>query len=183
MKKSLVSAATTLGLTSVMMLSASSAFAANDLTINGAVSDQTCEVKIDGNTTNPTILLPTVSTAELATAGSEAGEKTFSLGISGCTAQPNDVDIKTKFVSKTGASNKGNLVNSMPNGAENVQIQLKDSQGNPIDLTSTQLVDGLTLPANSESASADFTVGYISETGGATAGEVEAVLQYAVQYD
>lgn len=46
----------------------------NTITFLGEVSDQTCEVAINGNAANPSVLLPTVSTAQLATAGSVAGE-------------------------------------------------------------------------------------------------------------
>src|SRR6516225_7232631 len=72
------------------------AFAASANTINfqGEVTTQTCAVTVNGNAANPTVLLPTVSTADLSATGSVAGLTSFTIGVTGCTAQASATPIK-----------------------------------------------------------------------------------------
>nr|MBA2814699.1 putative fimbrial protein SthA [Candidatus Pantoea persica] len=64
-----------------------SAFAASDNTINfqGEIAEETCSVTVNGNTTSPLVLMPTVSASELTTKGNIAGQTTFTVGLTGCT--------------------------------------------------------------------------------------------------
>ncbi|MGH1382847.1 MAG: fimbrial protein [Shewanella xiamenensis] len=156
------------------------AHANNTITFLGEVSDQTCEVAINGATANPTVLLPTVSTADLATAGSVAGETPFTLSVSGCTINATQaLPIKTVFVgnSVTVAGNLGNT-----GTATNVSLQILDAVGgNAVDLTGVATVDGLNVAAGDSTASHDFAVQYYAE-GAATAGTVVSSVQYAISY-
>ncbi|GGM90398.1 fimbrial protein [Shewanella xiamenensis] len=156
------------------------AHANNTITFLGEVSDQTCEVAINGATANPTVLLPTVSTADLATAGSVAGETPFTLSVSGCTINATQaLPIKTVFVgnSVTAAGNLGNT-----GTATNVSLQILDAVGgNAVDLTGVATVDGLNVAAGDSTASHDFAVQYYAE-GAATAGTVVSSVQYAISY-
>ena len=75
----------------------------------------------------------------------------------------------------------GNLGNT--GTATNVALQLLDSVGGTsINLTAGSAVEGLNVAAGADSASHDFAVQYISETGSATAGRVISSVQYAVSY-
>lgn len=156
------------------------AHANNTITFLGEVSDQTCEVAINGATANPTVLLPTVSTADLAAAGSVAGETPFTLSVSGCTINATQaLPIKTVFVgnSVTVAGNLGNT-----GSATNVSLQILDAVGgNAVDLTGVATVDGLNVAAGDSTASHDFAVQYYAE-GAATAGTVVSSVQYAISY-
>lgn len=156
------------------------AHANNTITFLGEVSDQTCEVAINGATANPTVLLPTVSTADLAAAGSVAGETPFTLSVSGCTINATQaLPIKTVFVgnSVTVAGNLGNT-----GSATNVSLQILDAVGgNAVDLTGVATVDGLNVAAGDSTASHDFAVQYYAE-GVATAGTVVSSVQYAISY-
>ncbi|MDT3295786.1 fimbrial protein [Shewanella sp. SP2S2-6] len=156
------------------------AHANNTITFLGEVSDQTCEVAINGATANPTVLLPTVSTADLAVAGSVAGETPFTLSVSGCTINATQaLPIKTVFVgnSVTAAGNLGNT-----GTATNVSLQILDAVGgNAVDLTGVATVDGLNVAAGDSTASHDFAVQYYAE-GAATAGTVVSSVQYAISY-
>ncbi|MGI2091066.1 fimbrial protein [Shewanella oncorhynchi] len=153
----------------------------NTITFLGEVSDQTCEVAINGNAANPSVLLPTVSTAQLATAGSVAGETPFTISVSGCTVNATQaLPIKTVFLGNN-ITTAGNLGNT--GTATNVALQLLDSVGGTsINLTAGSAVEGLNVAAGADSASHDFAVQYISETGSATAGRVISSVQYAVSY-
>jgi major type 1 subunit fimbrin (pilin) len=161
------------------------AFAASANTINfqGEVTDQTCSVTINGNEANPTVLLPTVPSSSLIAAGATAGLTTFTVGVSGCTPMAQSQAIKTVFVGNQVTSG-GNLGNT--GTATNVALQLLDPQSpsSPFDLSSVSgyAADGLTLAADTSSASYDYAVQYITETGGATAGSVLGSVQYALSY-
>ena len=153
----------------------------NTISFAGEVSDQTCEVAINGNAATPLVLLPTVSTVELATAGAVAGETPFTLSVSGCTVNATKaLPIKTVFYSNNITAG-GNLVNT--GSATNVALQILESVGGAgIDLTIGNAIDGLNVAAGESSASHDFAVRYISETGSATAGRVISTVQYLITY-
>lgn len=179
MKKSVISMATSLVL-STAFLASGVASANNTITFNGEVTDQTCSVMVNGNDSNPIVLLETVAAAQLEEAGSTAGAKTFSVGITGCTAPQAQVDVTTVFVAN-GVTDNGNLLST--GTAENVALQIMDTEGNPVNLSSEANLSGLVLEADSTSASAEFGVAYISENGNATPGSVTGALQYSVVYN
>ncbi|MFJ2364010.1 fimbrial protein [Pseudomonas sp. NPDC087697] len=164
------------------------AFAAsgNTISFKGQVSDQTCQVSVNGNAANPIILLPTVAASDLSAVGSTAGQTPFTIAVSGCTAPTSGLAIKTTFLGKdvTTAGNLGNSSGATKGGATNVQIQLMDADkgGKPVVLNGITSVAGLALAAGEQTASHDFAVRYISETGGATAGTVSASAQYSLDY-
>lgn len=160
--------------------SAAMAAGPNTITFMGEVSDQTCEVTINGNATNPVVLLPTATTAELASAGATAKETTFTLGVAGCDGTA--FTSNTVFVGNSVDAN-GNLTNVASSGAANVALQLLDAPGGAvIDLNNSTPVAGVTLAAGETEGSVDYAVQYISVAGGATAGPVMGSVQYAVSY-
>lgn len=152
----------------------------NTITFKGQVSDQTCQVSINGNSGSPIVVLPTVAAADLATAGQFAGETPFTIAVTGCTAPTvGDLNIKTTFLGAD-VNAGGNMSNT--GTAKNVAIQLLDaSGGNPISLSGMTSVSGLVLKKDETAASHDFAARYIS-TGAATAGTVSASAQYALDY-
>ncbi|CNJ90275.1 fimbrial protein [Yersinia aldovae] len=152
----------------------------NTITFQGEVTAQTCSVTVNGLNANPMVLLPTVSSGELNTSGKTAGKTTFTLGVSGCTIGPDDIDIKTVFVGSQ-VTTSGNLKNT--GTATNVELQLlKDATTIAgIDLNSGLPQDGIVLKAGETTAEHDFAVQYYS-TGIATPGSVIASVQYAVSY-
>ncbi|MCC8391511.1 type 1 fimbrial protein [Paraburkholderia sp. MMS20-SJTR3] len=161
-------------------------FAASTNTINfqGEVSDQTCSVAINGNAANPTVLLPTVSATSLATPGDTAGLTTFSIGLSGCMAPTTTAQAASTVFVGNQVTTAGNLGNT--GTATNVALQLLDPKtpGTPFDLSGVNgyAAPGLSIAAGATTASYDYGVQYISETGGATAGSVLGSVQYSVSY-
>ncbi|AGB81732.1 P pilus assembly protein, pilin FimA [Serratia sp. FGI94] len=157
------------------------ASATNTIQFQGEVSDQTCTVSINGNASTPVVLLPTVSKADLATAGATAGQTPFTIGLTGCTADAaNATAVKTVFVANNLTSD-GRMGNT--GSATNVSLELIDpaTPATPLDLSGQAGTPGLNLAAGATSASYDFAVRYYSE-GGATAGSVLGSVQYAVSY-
>ncbi|CNF32235.1 type 1 fimbrial protein [Yersinia mollaretii] len=159
---------------------ASMAASNNTITFQGEVTGQTCSVTVNGLEANPMVLLPTVSSTDLDASGKTAGKTTFTLGVSGCTADAADVDIKTVFVGNQ-VSASGNLKNT--GTAANVELQLlKDATTTTgIDLNSGLAQDGIVLLAGNTSAEHDFAVQYFA-TGQTAPGTVVASVQYAVSY-
>ncbi|CNH27869.1 fimbrial protein [Yersinia pekkanenii] len=159
---------------------ASMAASNNTITFQGEVTAQTCSVTVNGLEANPIVLLPTVSSGDLNTSGKTAGKTTFTLGVSGCTADATDIDIKTNFVGNQ-VSASGNLKNT--GTAANVELQLlKDATTTTgIDLNSGLAQDGIVLEAGQTSAEHYFAVQYFA-TGQAAPGSVNASVQYSVSY-
>lgn len=157
-----------------------SAMAGNTINFQGEVADQTCVVSINGNASTPLVLLPTVPSSSLATAGTTAGQTPFTISLTGCTASTSATAIKTVFVGNNLTSN-GRMGNT--GNASNVSLQLVDpaTPATALDLTGQVGNPGLSLAANATSASHDFAVEYYSE-GVATPGSVLGSVQYAVSY-
>jgi len=168
-------------LTGSLLVSANAmAISDNTITFQGEVTDETCSVAINGNQATPVVLLPTVSSTDLAASGDTAGPVTFDIGLTGCTGDTtNATKISTVFVGNQVTTN-GNLGNT--GSANNVEVQILDTKGTEINLTNGFTGTGdLTLEANETAATATYTAQYYAN-GKATAGTVEATMQYAVSY-
>lgn len=135
-----------LALASLVALTATSAFANGQGTveIRGKVVDQTCQVET--NHKNLVVILPTVGKGDLAAKGQTAGKKDFEIKINNC--QTNDNGLTSVYAafspiaaSHVDSANEGTLFNRAVNGvqgfgkANNVNVQLLDGQGNAINLT------------------------------------------------
>lgn len=160
-----------------------SAFAESTNTVKfmGEISTQTCTVDINGSSSNPIVLLPTVPASDLATQGSTAGATTFTVNVTGCASNPATTAIKTVFVGNNITTN-GNLGNTGTAG--NVSINLLDSDGSTsLDFTpGSATTSNMTLDANKTSTSQALTAQYYAEKALVTAGSVAATAQYAITY-
>ncbi|WP_456049174.1 fimbrial protein [Acinetobacter stercoris] len=161
-----------------------SSFATPQVTFQGEVTTQTCQASINGES-NGTVLLPTVSADQLATAGATTGLTPFTISVSGCTANPtDDLKISTKFLGHN-TTQSGNLGNLAANdiAAKNVSIQLTtDSSGSvPVQLNGVTSVEGLVLNKGETTASHQFAARYFAEDA-VTAGAVTAVAEYTLSY-
>jgi major type 1 subunit fimbrin (pilin) len=160
------------------------AFAApNTIHFQGEVTDQTCEVAINGNAADATVLLPTVPANALASAGDTAGQTTFTVGVTGCMAPVSTSEaINTLFVGNL-TTTAGNISNT--GDATHVALQLLDpaAPSAPFNVSGTgYAAPGLVLDVGETSASHDYAVRYITEDGGATPGSVLGSVQYSVVY-
>jgi len=158
--------------------------AAGNITFKGKVLDQTCSVQIEG-TDSPTVTLPTVSTKQLDHNGASAGITPFKVKVSGCKGGTGTMAINTVF-SGAPITAEGNLKNTHSTPAANVEVQLlKDTTGNQasvIKLTSVTSVSGLELAAGAQEAEYEFAARYYA-VGAATAGDVQAVVNYDITYN
>ncbi|WP_427838192.1 fimbrial protein [Acinetobacter baumannii] len=152
------------------------------ITINGLVTDKTCDIVTPAGK-DFTVTLPTVSKQTLAVAGDVAGRTPFQINLANCSQGK----VATYF--EPGATvdfNTGRLLNQDATGAKNVNVQLLGSNNNFIPVLAAG-ANG--AQANSqwvdvaEGASADLN--YYAEyyaTGASTAGKVTTSVQYTIIY-
>jgi len=158
----------------------------NTIRFEGEVTAQTCQATIDG-ANDTVILLPTVSKSELQSADSTVGRTVFTLNVTDCNPDNNkDTTITVKFNGRS-VTKGGNLDNSASgsSAAKNVAVQLlspKNSEKIVLGTKTAGKASGLILEKGKNSATYDFAAQYISEEGGATAGSVQAVVEYTLGY-
>lgn len=156
------------------------------VTFQGEIlSDGTCKIETDSK--NRTVTLPTVGKANLRIAGQTAAPVPFSITLKECNAAD---AIKANLLFSGAATGQIYLSNATGSGkATNVGIQIvrADGTGTPIKVDGSQ--------ANSEKAPDtgkeqngtviqprfDYFAHYYA-TGAATAGDVEATATFQVQY-
>jgi len=160
---------------------------ANKITFEGEVTEQTCQVTVNGQT-DAQVLLPTVKTTDLNGQASKAGQTPITMLITGCKkpSAGGKKDIKVKFHGFN-VDSDGNLGNSAnQSAATKVAVQLtKDASGTDaiaLDNLQTTTVDAATLADDDETATYVFGARYFSKDGGAGAGAVKASVEYTLSY-
>ena len=164
---------------SVLALGSVAAHAADGtVTINGMVTDQTCEVSADSK--DITVTLPTVGVGSLATAGTTAGRTPFTINLKNCKAG----DVSAFF--ETGGNvdaASGRLNNT--GEAENVQVQLLSDSSAVIPVlanaTQADVTTTATVAQDGGSAALNYYAEYYA-TGAAEAGSVATSVQYTINY-
>lgn len=167
-------------LLALIVLFSAIVMADNTLYFRGEVTDQTCEVRVNGTSDGPLVLLPTVHATELNGNGF-AGETRFTMSLDNCSPPEVRTPITTVFVGNA-VTRGGNLGNT--GTAENVELQLLERAGGEvIDLKGGATeVAGLVLEANEDSARHDFAVRYYTQQGNVSAGSVAGSVQYVINY-
>lgn len=148
----------------------------NTINFKGEVTSQTCQVSINGESSSPVILLPTVADSALATAGTTAGDTNFTIELQNCA--PSVATAKATFVGNN-VQTSGNLGNT--GSATGVSIQLANQGGSSIDFNATDVVSAAATISGTGTASLPFTARYYAEAP-ATAGTVLASTQFAIVY-
>ncbi len=176
---------TTLGVAVAFALafSASANAADGTITINGEITDTTCNVSVNGGAADATVVLPTVSASALAAAGETAGTTPFSIALSGCSGTSLgtastwfeaglNVDGATGHLNNTGT-------------ATNVQVQLLNSSQAAIVAGGTPGTGTQNdVPVNISSGSG--TLNYFAQyyaTAQSTGGTVATSVEYTLVYD
>lgn len=173
----------------VAAVGTASASTGGTITLTGSVSDATCTVSggtgTDGGTGNFNVALDQASLADVATAGTVSHNKPFQVMIggpgqsscaAGTVATMGFLPSSTQIDAATGA-----LQNALASGAKNVEIQLADSVGTAIDLTTgaTQMV---TVATGATQATLDYSAQYLPTAVG-TSGLISTSVVYNVDYN
>ncbi|MEX1842741.1 type 1 fimbrial protein [Enterobacter cloacae] len=165
--------------------------AASTGTINfeGLLTATTCDVNVDGQGPDATVVLPTMGVSQLASAGQTGGKTGFNMSLSNCAgtlktasaffeAGPT-VDLVTGRLKNTFVGSGDDAA------ATNVSLQLLDGSsasyaaiqaGNANQVTSTTYVD-----IASGSANLPYAVQYYADAA-TTAGKVASQVVYSLQY-
>lgn len=155
------------------------------VTFQGEIlSDGTCKIETDSK--NRTVTLPTVGKANLRIAGQTAAPVPFSITLKECNAA--DAQKANLLFSVSGAT-RGQIYLSNATGkgkATNVGIQIvkADGTGTPINVDGSQEKDPDTGKEQNGTVIQprfDYFAHYYA-TGAATAGDVEATATFQVQY-
>lgn len=163
MKKSVISASL-LAILSAATLSAQAA-STGTITFRGELTDTTCEVDINGQGSDATIVLPTVGVNQLKATGDTTGRTSFNMRLSGCV-----IGAKAGRSKVAAFFQPGNTVNlstgrlkNVGGTATNVDLRLLDASNGfaPINVGNTDQVNGM---------------GYVDIKDG------KALLPYAVEY-
>jgi len=170
-----------IAVTTILGISAANA-ADGTITINGLVTDKTCEI-ITPQGKDFTVTLPTVSKQTLAKAGDVAGRTPFTINLGDCS----EGKVATYF--EPGATvdfATGRLNNQDAAGAKNVQVQLLGSNNQFIPVlaagangaqTNSQWVD----VTDGGSADLNYYAEYYA-TDASSAGKVSTSVQYTIIY-
>lgn len=144
----------------------------------------TCTVTAGNSFTVP---LPTVDTSQLATSGQVAGTTPFSIAITGC---PNGISVATNtFSGGSVDTTTGNLKNTASGGAKRVEVRLLNGSGGSATANSAINLSQSTASAQNSGTynivNNAVTLNYFAQyyaTGAATAGAVNASVQYTISY-
>lgn len=153
------------------------------ITFNGELTASTCDVVVDGQAADATVVLPTVSTSQLQTATRTAGDTGFLMALNNCAGVLQTASAF--FEAGTSVDQVTGRLKNMTGGATNVSLQLLDASsssqaviqaGNQSQVTNTSYVN-----VSSGSASLPYTVRYYAEAP-TTAGTVVSNVVYSIQY-
>ncbi len=143
----------------------------------GSYNSVTCTIV--GGQENQTIKLPRISTSSLTSAGQTAGSTAFTIPLR-CDGSIDSVRIYFQRGATTNAN--GNLDVETPNdpaSAKNVQVQLMNGDGSPIQVGNATTMQAVNLDA-SITTLVPFGAQYYA-TGAARAGKVRTYATFVIQ--
>ncbi|WP_162270020.1 fimbrial protein [Pseudomonas chlororaphis] len=166
---------------------------AGTLTFSGEVTDNTCDVVVNGGAADATITLPRVSSKTLAKSGDVTGRVFVRMSLSNCGLVSGGAATATKVHAFWQASPLinvgGRLINTdnTTAGAKNVDIQMLNDTLLPIDLSKpdnsqNSTVATITGAAGAGTAELTHYAQYYA-TGASTPGLVKSQLEYVLSYN
>ncbi|GAB1438357.1 fimbrial protein [Providencia sp.] len=169
---------------SILLASMSNVALSSDgtITINGKVTDTTCNISVNGGNASNTVTLPTVSASALAAVGATATPTPFTIVLSGCTGQAQN-SASTFFESGINVdANSGRLNNvSTDQPAGNVQVQLLNKNRGVINIGSALEQGDIWTDFTADSTIMTYIAQYYA-TDAATAGNLTTSVTYSVVY-
>lgn len=193
MKKTLVALA--------LLTAAGSAYSANVIRFFGEVTDQSCEILVNDNPTNPAVLLNPIPVSQVAQAsvGEIISSEDVNVRIFGCTTRPTAVGIRlvpNSLITEGAGSDTlyflQNYLIDNPTAAQgspvtrNVFLRLADKDGTPL---SFEFGDARLYESFPDSGTIDtnvelkFKVGYAKkDTSTPEVGLIQSNVQYAITY-
>lgn len=161
-------------------VNAAQAASTGTITFNGQLTANTCDVSVEGQGADATVVLPTLGTSVLAAPSQTAGDTRFNMALTKCAGT-----LKTAsayFQDGATVNAQGRLKNS--GTATNVDLQLLDGSGSRgvINVGSgTQATTTTYVDVSGGSATLPYSVRYFA-TAATTAGTVVSSVVYNLQY-
>ncbi|KEY56959.1 fimbrial protein [Serratia sp. DD3] len=173
-----VSLATVLG-----SVNLAQAVSTGTITFNGELTANTCDVSVNGQGANATVVLPTVGTNQLTAAGQTAGRTNFNMALTNCSGTLQTASAYFEAGSSVDLAT-GRLKNTTGT-ATLVALQLRDGSSASQAVikvgNSSQRRDTTYLDVASGSAVLPYEVEYYAN-GLTTAGTVVSSVVYSIQY-
>ncbi|HGA3108485.1 TPA: fimbrial protein [Enterobacter hormaechei] len=178
--------------TTVVGFAVAAAFSANSMaadgtiTINGKITDTTCNISVDGGEKNATVTLPTVSASSLTAAGVTAGATPFSISLSDCSGT--SLNTATTYF-EPGAyvdstTGRLNIDKTATDAATNVQVELLNADMKSINVGASTVQGQNDIPV--DISGGNGTLNYFAQyhaTGVSTAGSVTTQVDYTMTYE
>lgn len=166
----------------LVMSAASQAASTGTITFNGELTASTCDVIVDGQAADATVVLPTVSTNQLKTPAQVAGRTGFNMALTNCTGTLKSASAFFEAGSTVDTVN-GRLKNTSTGGATNVSLQLLDGANSSVIQAGNQnqIIKNTYASVASGSATLPYAVQYYAE-GATTAGLVKSSVVYSIMY-
>ncbi|MBL5902964.1 fimbrial protein [Serratia fonticola] len=173
---------TTLLAAVIGMTFAGSALAADGtITINGTITDTTCDISVNNQSKDATVTLPTISISALPTVGATAGATPFSIALTNCAGAT--LNTASTFF-EAGAyveQSTGRLNNSASGTATNVQVQLLNANLGSIMAGSAHSQGDVVVDISSGGGVMNYFAQYYAN-GTVTPGTVNTQVDYTIIY-
>ncbi len=188
MKKVLLAASIA---SALCMANVAQAATGGTITFNGKITDQTCQVKVNGLSETETITLSAVPKSALGSSGDTAGKSAFTLDLSGCTVATAAYGVTAFFPDNAANIDSANKIlknKAATDPAANVGLELLQNIGGTE--TAVPLGQGsghvdykyVTMAIGDVSKTMNYAVQY-KATGVAGAGNVQGVAVYELAYN
>jgi major type 1 subunit fimbrin (pilin) len=175
-------AKTTLLAAVIGMTFAGSALAADGtITINGTITDTTCDISVNNQSKDATVTLPTVSTSALASVGATAGTSTFAIELKNCSGAT--LNTASTFFEAGDYVDQisGRLNNSGSGTASGVQIEVLNARQSKIMLGSDFNQGDVATDITSGNGVMNYFARYYA-SGAVTPGTVNTQVDYTIIY-
>ncbi|MCS3408333.1 fimbrial protein [Serratia sp. AKBS12] len=157
--------------------------ATGTIQFQGAIIENTCTVNINGQGTNPTIILGKIDKATLATAGATSAAHRIEIKLTDCpTENESPTTVSARFAGAVDTADNTLLQLTSPDAdttAKNVAIEFTEKNNQPLPLGAA--------PQYSESINnGEATLLYFARykaTGAASVGTANAVADYTIVYN
>ncbi|WP_249226345.1 fimbrial protein [Entomohabitans teleogrylli] len=149
---------------------------------NGNITDNTCEISINGGGSTETVNLPRIPASALNSAGVTDGETPFTIALNNCSGSTL-VSAYTYFEGGTYVDLATGRLNtaSVGGAAENVQIELLDNTSQAIVVGDQNSQSSRLIDISSGSGSMDYIARYYASDA-VTAGTVYTSVNYSIIY-
>ncbi|VTT28064.1 fimbrial protein [Klebsiella pneumoniae] len=172
----------------VVLSSISLSSVANDgtITINGQITDTTCDIAVNGGSNDATVTLPTISATSLSGAGTTAGATPFNISVSNCSGTALGTAM-TYFEPGSYVDNSTGRLNidtTAADAAKNVQVELLNADMNAIvaGASSANGQNDIPVDISSGSGTLNYYARYYA-TGKAEPGSVTTQIDYTMTYE